>query len=65
MSFKMPNIAMKCSRRFFFKSPTQPPLKWTKAGMEIFLTSAKIISMWNMKILNTSAEVVSKADIKY
>ena len=45
--FKIPNIAVKCSRCFFLKAPIQPLLKRIKARTRIFL--AKVISMPNMK----------------
>ena len=49
MSFKIPNIAVKCSRSFFLIASVQPLLQRTKASMMIFLASAKIISMRNIK----------------
>ena len=65
MSFKIPNIAMKYSRSSFVKDTIQPLLKQIKARAEISLASAEIISMQNKKILNTSAEIISKADLAF
>ena len=65
MSFKIPNIAMKYSRSSFVKAPIRPLLKKAKARAEISLASAEIISMQNKKILNTSAEIISKADLTF
>ena len=65
MSLKTPNLAAKCSTSFFLKAPKRPFLERSKARIEIFLSSVEIISMQNIKILNTLAEIFSKADIKY
>ena len=65
MSFKIPNIAMKYSRSSFVKDTIQPLLKQIKARAEISLASAEIISMQNKKILNTSAQIISKADLAF
>ena len=65
MSFKIANIAMKYSRSSFVKDTIQPLLKQIKARAEISLASAEIISMQNNKILHTSAEIISKADLAF
>ena len=56
---------MKYSRSSFVKDTIQPLLKQIKARAEISLASAEIISMQNKKILNTSAEIISKADLAF
>ena len=56
---------MKYSRSSFVKAPIRPLLKKAKARAEISLASAEIISMQNKKILNASAEIISKADLTF
>ena len=45
MSFKILNIAVKCSRSSFLNAPIRPLLKRGKTRTGIFLASAEIISM--------------------
>ena len=45
ISFKIPNIAVKCSTSFFLKAPIRAPLKRTKTRIMIFLNSDEKISM--------------------
>ena len=56
---------MKYSRSSFVKDTIQPLLKQIKARAEISLASAEIIFIQNKKILNTSAEIISKADLAF
>ena len=49
MSFKILNIAVKCSRSSFLNAPIRPLLKRGKTRTGIFLASAEIISMLKYK----------------
>ena len=49
MSFKILNMAEKCSGSFFLKAPIRHLLKRTKASMGICLTPAEMISMVKLK----------------
>ena len=49
LSFKILNVAVKCSRRFFLKAPIRPLLKLMNARTDSFLASAEIISMLKYK----------------
>ena len=61
MSFRIPNIAPKCSKGFFLKASVERFLKRAKARARILLTSVIVYAEY--KILTTSDEIVSMLNI--